>query len=479
MKQIVIGFLIGLLFITGCGQALPAAQTAPIATRDVIAATGSSIPTATQTFHPSATPTASITPLPTIPTFTPTFDASTIVTVTPAPKAECPTIDPTVMIQDYFPKKIEYPSPDTTEVIVEFLNKGGNGETLVKRLDEIYPKGNYRGGYAFRDVTGDQVPEFLYVELNYEGKPIIFSCKNKRFELLAILSGEHDFWDYALQIDDLITDGIPEIIVTGTDGASFPQSQIYIFEWNGQMFPILGTTGISALWETEILDLDRNGTKEVVLIGGNPVCTSCSNFIPQRQRTVTFGWNGNGYAEISNEFTPPKYRFQAIQDADAAVSFGKYVRASQLYGAAISNEELEWWSPERLTYEQHIANPVYMFVETPSASPTEDQTEYPRLAAYAYYRAILLHTVLGNELHAETTYKTLQEKFGHDQYARSYVEMATAFWDSYQSTHIMYDGCAAAIQYAVEHQEILAPLGSDYHGWQSHIYEPADVCPFR
>jgi hypothetical protein len=43
----------------------------------------------------------------------------------------------------------------------------------------------------------------------------------------------------------------------------------------------------------------------------------------------------------------------------------------------------------------------------------------------------------------------------------------------------MYDGCAAAIQYAVEHPEILIPLGSDYHGWQSHIYEPADVCPFR
>jgi len=43
----------------------------------------------------------------------------------------------------------------------------------------------------------------------------------------------------------------------------------------------------------------------------------------------------------------------------------------------------------------------------------------------------------------------------------------------------MYDGCAAAIQYAVEDPEILVPLGSDYHGSQSHIYEPADVCPFR
>ena len=67
----------------------------------------------------------------------------------------------------------------------------------------------------------------------------------------------------------------------------------------------------------------------------------------------------------------------------------------------------------------------------------------------------------------------------NDQYGRPYVEMATAFWNGYQSTYKMYDGCAAAIQYAAEHPEILTPLGSDYHSSQSHIYVPADVCPFR
>ena len=37
----------------------------------------------------------------------------------------------------------------------------------------------------------------------------------------------------------------------------------------------------------------------------------------------------------------------------------------------------------------------------------------------------------------------------------------------------------AAIQYATKHPEILVPLGSDYHGAQSHTYAAADVCPFR
>jgi len=31
----------------------------------------------------------------------------------------------------------------------------------------------------------------------------------------------------------------------------------------------------------------------------------------------------------------------------------------------------------------------------------------------------------------------------------------------------------------VEHPEILTPLGSNYHGWQSHIYMPGDGCLFR
>jgi hypothetical protein len=92
---------------------------------------------------------------------------------------------------------------------------------------------------------------------------------------------------------------------------------------------------------------------------------------------------------------------------------------------------------------------------------------------------VILQLVQNQESDASATYYTLQEKFGADAYARPYAEMASAFWEAYQSVHSMYDGCAAAIQYAVEHPEILTPLGSDYHGAQSHVYVPTDVCPFR
>jgi hypothetical protein len=125
-----------------------------------------------------------------------------------------------------------------------------------------------------------------------------------------------------------------------------------------------------------------------------------------------------------------------------------------------------------------IGQDGFSAVGTPAPGAPEP-TEYPRLAAYAYYRIMILHLMQNHESDASTVYNTLQEKFSNDPYGQPYVEMAIAFWNAYQSTHKMYDGCAAAIEYAAEHPDILTPLGSDYHGSQSHIYKPEDVCPFR
>jgi hypothetical protein len=200
---------------------------------------------------------------------------------------------------------------------------------------------------------------------------------------------------------------------------------------------------------------------------------------PWRQSIYTYMWDGNIFVEQPTEYVQPVYRFQSIQDADVAVIVGKYEKANSLYEEAISKKDLEWWSVERQKYEQAVIDAPWFHEPTPFVEPLPDINEYPRLAAYAYYRIMLLHLVQGNESDASTVYNTLQEKFGNDQYGRPYVEMATEFWKAYQSTHKMYDGCAAAIQYAAEHSEILIPLGSDYHGAQSKIYKPEDVCPFR
>ena len=118
-------------------------------------------------------------------------------------------------------------------------------------------------------------------------------------------------------------------------------------------------------------------------------------------------------------------------------------------------------------------------IRTAQLIPEMNKDEYFQLAGYSYYRIVLLHILRGYKSDAITTYKTLHQKFPKGNPGYPYVELANAFMNKYENTHTMIYACSAAIQYAVENPEILTPLGSDYHGWQSHTYKPEDVCPFR
>jgi hypothetical protein len=259
---------------------------------------------------------------------------------------------------------------------------------------------------------------------------------------------------------------------------------IHTFEWNSQTFQEL-SPDITTDNEATVEDINHDGAKEILGTGiisqsgfyGYPYFGSSDFNIPQlRSMTYVYSWNGTNFIFTSEKFEPPQYRFQATQDGDLETIYKQYEQALSLYQEAIFNKKLIWWSPAQYEY---MKIKYYDSNTTLPPTPTEDTTEYPRLAAYAYYRIMLLHLVQGHETEATTVYNTLKKKFDNDQYGHPYVEMATAFWEAYQSTHKMYDGCAAAIQYAAEHPDILIPLGSDYHGSQSHIYKPEDVCPFR
>jgi hypothetical protein len=240
----------------------------------------------------------------------------------------------------------------------------------------------------------------------------------------------------------------------------------------------MGERGINAFMayaasdDFELIDLNNDGIAEFML-KGLPPRSQDEPGDPLRSQTDIYYWNGKTYSSITT-FSAPHYRFQAIEDGDIQSLQGKYREAIKLYQDAIESKTLDWWSKEKFEHNREAA----INFTTPAVL-APDETEYPRLAAYADYRIMLLHLVQGHESDASTVYKTLQQKFRNDPYGKPYVEMATVFWNAYQSTHKMYDGCTAAIQYAAEHPEILTPLGSDYHGFQSHIYVPADVCPFR
>lgn len=478
MNRIIMGLISGIFFLTACGQTPPAPQTQP--QPDQPTSTSSPLPTATatQTALPSSTPTASITPLPTIPTFTPTFDVSTIVTVTPAPKAECPQPgNPSQVDFAIYPSGQKYVDHPTIAAILDFLNSGGQIEQLDSELRQIDTF------YSIRDVTNDGIPDLIVVSGSAYQAANILWCQNGRYNLFPndIVEGETLGSDnIKFELRDLNKNGIPEVLSIGDGRVGL---NVNLLEWNGKTFIDLTTSEIwfnanmlgASKYDFEVKDINSDGVFELILKG-----TPNSWYYPGepiRTQIDTYHWNGKVFSS-STSFSSPQYQFQAVQDADQKTINGEYEKAIRLYQEAIFNNKLDWWSPERREFLLAFShNP-----NTPSPSQINKLsglTEYPRLAAYAYYRIMLLHLVQGYESEAITVYNTLQEKFGNDPYGHPYVEMATAFWEAYQSTHKMYAGCAAAIDYAAKHPEILTPLGSDYHGWQSHQYKPEDVCPFR
>jgi hypothetical protein len=409
----------------------------------------------------------------------PTFDVSTIVTAASAPQAECPEENPEI-VADF-----SGPYIYSSDEILTYLNSGGSLTQLAIALSARDPDSSWG---KIIDLSGDGLSEVVYRGL---GGYNILGCKGGKYQSLFEFARD-DFRIDLEEILDLNKNGIPELIFYSFIRHGF--AEVYIIGWDGNDFSSLidvgvdTTTGVvidsvSTATDYKIIDTNGDVLKEIVVVDNVQEALPDFSYYwrPLRNQTITLGWNGQNYVDLKpGNYTPPQYRFQAIQDADWQMRYGNYVAALSLYQEAIFNEQLEWWSPERKDYENYAY--ISQFEGKPITSPTPipDATEYPRLAAYAYYRIMLLHIVQGHESDAGTVYKTLQQKFGNKSYSQPYVEMATAFWEAHWSTRGIYDGCAAAIQYTVEHPEILTPLGGGwYYGSQSHAYVPTDVCPFR
>ena len=473
MKRILMSLLSGVLFLTACGQTSPATQ---IVSTPTSADTTTLSPTNTITATSTETPTATITPLPTIPTLTPTFDVGTIVTVTPAPKTEClkgnSSLPPNITNTKNFPlDKLQ---------ILDSLNSGVSINSIANAINSP----GFEPSIISADVTGDDVPELLLVNSEPIYHLYIYICIQGKYTLIAPEINYFGYNTEVVAVKDLNVDGIPEIVVEHSGCMGNGCYSIFLLEWDGNKFQVLNSNSqygeqMDGLIKVEIKDLNNDGIFEILMTGGVPALGAYIIGPPWRVQTKILEWNGKVFALESVKYESPQFRFQAAQDGDGATLNGNYDEALKLYTDVIFSDKLDWWSKKR--QEDTIVmlgNEGYKVLGTP-APGTPDLTEYPRLAAYAYYRIMLLHLVQNHESDATTVYNTLQQKFGSDQYGHPYVEMAAAFWNAYQSTHKMYDGCATSIQYAAEHPEILTQLGSDYHGSQSHTYVPADVCPFR
>lgn len=470
-----------------------------------ITGTPTRLPASTLTLSPTASTTASPAPEtePPTPTLHPALVAvltstpnfRNIATRTPAEPQKCPEAHSDLTPD--FPKDVLEPPRDFSypQAILDFLNAGGTVKSLIKYLDL---PARY---LTEEDLTGDGVPELVAVTRGLD----VFTCNAGQY-----LHALHVYAESApsiLAIQDMNLNRIPELVLE--DEVFSAESRSYqIYEWNGSEFQSLiwgsedllawssTREGRSFSWyndsiypepriqgiasEATIRDLDGNGTQELI-VRNQVLSVRLRGYSPWRATIETYKWNGVIFLWDRTEIEPPVYRFQAVQDADRLALLGEYEKALDLYQAVISDTRLSAWAPEN--YQEQIETEGQ---RTPTPTPIPlIQEEYDHLAAYAYYRILLLHVIQGDLASAQHVYETLQEKFPKGEAGYLYVEMAKAFWEEYRSSGSTREACAPAIRYAEDHQsDIFAHLGNsglDYysHGVQSHYYLPWDLCPFQ
>jgi hypothetical protein len=412
---------------------------------------------------------------------------SSIVTVTPAEKAVCPVAQPAENLDfDFLDLSYEKQEnrANAESNTLNFLNTYGAEPLILYLLQNGYTEDH---SFIFKDITNDTIPEFSIRLVAF----YVFGCKNGKYEKTFELPPDGYLRPPGIYaVKDNNRNGIPEMtLLTGVWSQGGHAYQIY--EWNGEKFynlilseyegyPDEGEIWVEATGEIHYEDIDHDLLNELILDSGIPVWETYISGFPWRNKRTYYEWNGRNYIPAYHTFTSPEFRFQAIQDADLATKQSEFDKALSLYQDAIFRDKLADYSPEihRNLQEQWMIKIPHLDSPTPTPYPN-DPTEYPQLAAYAYYRIMLLHFARGYESDAMIVFNTLQQKFPKVNPGYPYVEMASTFMKEYQSTHSMTIACGVAIQYAAKNPEILIPLGSDFHGWQSHIYKPEDVCPFR
>lgn len=299
-------------------------------------------------------------------------------------------------------------------------------------------------------------------------------------------------------IQDMNLNGIPKVVIADFGGEGMAAGQglsVYVYEWDGSRFvtriPKIEDYEVGAMLSgsrldeylptVNIKDIDHNGTKELLLTGGITTDWHIEyyRYYPWRDQTDIYTWNGENFVFQKTYFSPPIYRYQAVQDGDREMLDQEYNKALKSYQEAIFSDKLLGWSQAHKDREMLLFS-LDLQTSSPPPVPPDDPREYPNLAAYARYRIMLLHLLLGHTNEAKTVYETLQEKFPEGSEGHVFARVAQAFWEEYTSSKDVAKSYAAAVHVAEQNKNDLYFLGSDFHNSEQDImYTPQDVCPFK
>jgi tetratricopeptide (TPR) repeat protein len=275
-------------------------------------------PSASTTSTPAPTVTATLPPTATEIPPTATIDFASLPTRTPQPPAACPQVDPKlkIFLGDVFTdKKAAY--HDARQVVLDFLNMGGDPEWAIKKLDENDVKASQR------DITYDGVKEFFLPGGYYT----IFGCQGGKYVTLLDISPAKygDMPAVLLLMEDFNRNGVPELLlgqVRDSNGAMYR-----ILEWDGAKLAdlapskfnkkdtsisieqqVIYTTGQGKAQKGllsgnyDAIDTDANGLKDIVIRAGIVKNSTSTNNV---EDVIVLKWDGSAYSigEVVKENT--------------------------------------------------------------------------------------------------------------------------------------------------------------------------------
>ena len=345
------------------------------------------------------------------------------------------------------------------------------------------------------DLTHDGIDEIVLFIL-----PVyVFGCRDGQYvELLEVQPEISDPYFAGVEIfaQDFNLNGIPDLLFSSAYwGARNYTLNVQVYEWNGADFitlipevvnhpydamgNIMFTPGIQVSMYNGYMDLedvDDNGTIEIILRGGNVMGYIAQLSAPQTSEIHTWMWNGEEFNFYDVAFSSPTLKIHAVQAGDVASQLQKFEQALELYWQAIEDPSLEAWNVERNEWMPEWTDPG-----TPTPThPPPDPDQGDRVEAYARFRIVVTNLLLGRYEEAEAQYQKLLDLHPVGNPGDPFAQMASAFWEAYQASTQVADGCAAARAFADQNQgEILGSLGWAVYGEANMTYDAEDICPFQ
>lgn len=335
---------------------------------------------------------------------------------------------------------------DTT--LADFLTDGGTLVALesgLRQWDMI--DGDQGGTQGDLDLTGEGIAEtVIRYAANGEGVLLIVGCIDGRI----IDRYRASYGATAPQIisaTDANFNSIPDLLfaaqVCDSDGACLYRAQMVTWQPDrGRFVNLIG----EPLLNTELPALEDIDSDRVGEILARQSETGDATTGPLRTGYTAWDWDGSSYVASVIQLDPPRYRIQAIQEADAAFSAGNYENAITLLQFAADEPTLQDWMPD----------------------------DAVTLKAYALYRLLLAYSAVEDPRRIEVQGRLLSE-YPDTAAAPPYVEMGLEFWNGMQVTNNLRASCGEALEVVSVRMDAVGLLNR--YGTRAPLYDAASLCP--